>query len=141
MVPAQTTLFKGGSLQGPLDRFGSIDVRFSPKSGHHAASFDHGQAGGLANAKSEIFIKLLFRNPKHVGVGRQFSRCRFYGGFADDAMIQSGAISLFERPGIGFEGQARLYWIIRELAGLFRAFQHCRNLDRWFCAANAHVNL
>ncbi len=41
-----------------------------------------------------------------------------FGGFADDAMIESGAISLSGRPGIGFEGQARLYRIMRELAGL-----------------------
>jgi L-alanine-DL-glutamate epimerase-like enolase superfamily enzyme len=41
-----------------------------------------------------------------------------FGGFADDAMIENGMISLSERPGIGFEGQARLYRIMRELAGL-----------------------
>jgi len=41
-----------------------------------------------------------------------------FGGFADDATIESGAISLSDRPGIGFEGQARLYRIMRELAGL-----------------------
>jgi hypothetical protein len=33
-------------------------------------------------------------------------------------MIDSGAISLFDRPGSGFESQARLYRIMRELAGL-----------------------
>ncbi len=41
-----------------------------------------------------------------------------FGGFADDAMIESGTISLSGRPGVGFEGQARLYRIMRELAGL-----------------------
>ncbi len=41
-----------------------------------------------------------------------------FGGFADDARIEHGAISLSDRPGIGFEGQARLYRIMRELAGL-----------------------
>ena len=41
-----------------------------------------------------------------------------FGGFADDAHIQNGAISLSDRPGIGFEGQARLYRIMRELAGI-----------------------
>jgi len=41
-----------------------------------------------------------------------------FGGFADDAMIKSGAISLSDRPGIGFEGQARLYRIMRELAAI-----------------------
>ncbi len=41
-----------------------------------------------------------------------------FGGFADDARIENGAISLSDRPGIGFEGQARLYRIMRELAGL-----------------------
>ena len=29
-----------------------------------------------------------------------------FGGFADDATIESGKISLSDRPGIGFEGQA-----------------------------------
>ena len=41
-----------------------------------------------------------------------------FGGFADDATIESGAISLSGRPGVGFEGQARLYRIMCELAGL-----------------------
>jgi L-alanine-DL-glutamate epimerase-like enolase superfamily enzyme len=40
-----------------------------------------------------------------------------FGGFADDARIENGAISLSDRPGIGFEGQTRLYRIMRELAG------------------------
>ena len=40
-----------------------------------------------------------------------------FGGFADDARIADGAITLSDRPGIGFEGQAALYKIMRELAG------------------------
>jgi L-alanine-DL-glutamate epimerase-like enolase superfamily enzyme len=39
-----------------------------------------------------------------------------FGGFADDAKIDNGAITLSDRPGIGFEGQAALYRIMRELA-------------------------
>jgi L-alanine-DL-glutamate epimerase-like enolase superfamily enzyme len=41
-----------------------------------------------------------------------------FGGFADDARVANGAITLSDRPGIGFEGQAGLYKIMRELAGL-----------------------
>jgi hypothetical protein len=41
----------------------------------------------------------------------------YFGGFADDARIENGFIALSERPGIGFEGQAALYRIMRELAG------------------------
>ena len=41
-----------------------------------------------------------------------------FGGFADDARIENGSIKLSDRPGIGFEGQARLYRIMRELAGI-----------------------
>jgi L-alanine-DL-glutamate epimerase-like enolase superfamily enzyme len=41
-----------------------------------------------------------------------------FGGFADDATIENGFISLSDRPGIGFEGQARLYKIMRDLAGI-----------------------
>jgi len=41
-----------------------------------------------------------------------------FGGFADDARIENGALTLSGRPGIGFEGQAALYRIMRELAGL-----------------------
>ena len=41
-----------------------------------------------------------------------------FGGFADDARIEGGMISLSNRPGIGFEGQQRLFRIMRELAGL-----------------------
>jgi L-alanine-DL-glutamate epimerase-like enolase superfamily enzyme len=39
-----------------------------------------------------------------------------FGGFADDARVENGAITLSDRPGIGFEGQAGLYRIMRELA-------------------------
>jgi L-alanine-DL-glutamate epimerase-like enolase superfamily enzyme len=39
-----------------------------------------------------------------------------FGGFADDARIESGHIALSDRPGIGFEGQARLYRLMRDLA-------------------------
>jgi L-alanine-DL-glutamate epimerase-like enolase superfamily enzyme len=39
-----------------------------------------------------------------------------FGGFADDARIEDGFITLSDRPGIGFEGQAALYNIMRELA-------------------------
>ena len=41
-----------------------------------------------------------------------------FGGFADDARIANGALTLSDRPGIGFEGQSALYRIMRELAGL-----------------------
>jgi L-alanine-DL-glutamate epimerase-like enolase superfamily enzyme len=41
-----------------------------------------------------------------------------FGGFADDARIENGSITLSARPGIGFEGQAALYKIMRELAGI-----------------------
>src|SRR3954468_2119552 len=39
-----------------------------------------------------------------------------FGGFADDAKIENGAITLSGRPGIGFEGQAALYRLMKELA-------------------------
>jgi L-alanine-DL-glutamate epimerase-like enolase superfamily enzyme len=39
-----------------------------------------------------------------------------FGGFADDAKLDNGYLTLSDRPGIGFEGQARLYRIMRELA-------------------------
>jgi D(-)-tartrate dehydratase len=39
-----------------------------------------------------------------------------FGGFADDARVEDGYIRLSDRPGIGFEGQAQLYAIMRELA-------------------------
>jgi D(-)-tartrate dehydratase len=38
-----------------------------------------------------------------------------FGGFADDARMQDGFITLSDRPGIGFEGQAALYRIMRDL--------------------------
>ena len=41
-----------------------------------------------------------------------------FGGFADDARIENGMITLSDRSGIGFEGQAALYRIMRELAGI-----------------------
>jgi D(-)-tartrate dehydratase len=39
-----------------------------------------------------------------------------FGGFSDDARVENGFITLSDGPGIGFEGQAALYRIMRELA-------------------------
>ena len=39
-----------------------------------------------------------------------------FAGFADDAVLEDGYLKLPDRPGIGFEGQAGLYKIMRELA-------------------------
>jgi L-alanine-DL-glutamate epimerase-like enolase superfamily enzyme len=39
-----------------------------------------------------------------------------FGGFADDAMVTDGFLPLSDRPGIGFEGQAALYALMRPLA-------------------------
>ena len=38
-----------------------------------------------------------------------------FGGFADDAQVVDGAVTLSERPGIGFEGQAALYKLMKQL--------------------------
>ena len=38
-----------------------------------------------------------------------------FGGFADDAKVEGGLVSLSDRPGIGFEGQAALYALMRRL--------------------------
>ena len=40
------------------------------------------------------------------------------GGFADDARVENGSITLLDRQGIGFEGRAAIYRIMRELAGI-----------------------
>jgi L-alanine-DL-glutamate epimerase-like enolase superfamily enzyme len=40
-----------------------------------------------------------------------------FGGFADDATVEDGYLPLSDRPGIGFEGQAALYALMRPLAG------------------------
>ena len=39
-----------------------------------------------------------------------------FGGFADDARLENGYVTLSDRPGLGFEGQAQLYRIMRDLA-------------------------
>ena len=39
-----------------------------------------------------------------------------FGGFADDAKLDGGYLTLSDRPGIGFEGQSALYALMRELA-------------------------
>jgi L-alanine-DL-glutamate epimerase-like enolase superfamily enzyme len=39
-----------------------------------------------------------------------------FAGFADDAKIENGYISLSDRPGIGFEGQAALHAVMKDLA-------------------------
>jgi L-alanine-DL-glutamate epimerase-like enolase superfamily enzyme len=38
-----------------------------------------------------------------------------FGGFADDARVENGFMTLSDRPGIGFEGQAGLYGLMRGL--------------------------
>jgi len=38
-----------------------------------------------------------------------------FGGFADDAKLQDGYLTLSDRPGIGFEGQSALYRLMRRL--------------------------
>jgi D(-)-tartrate dehydratase len=38
-----------------------------------------------------------------------------FGGFADDASIEGGFVKLSDRPGIGFEGQEKLFEIMRML--------------------------
>jgi L-alanine-DL-glutamate epimerase-like enolase superfamily enzyme len=39
-----------------------------------------------------------------------------FGGFADDARLERGYLTLSDRPGIGFEGQSALYRLMRESA-------------------------
>jgi len=39
-----------------------------------------------------------------------------FGGFADDAELDGGYLTLTERPGIGFEAQTALYAVMRALA-------------------------
>jgi L-alanine-DL-glutamate epimerase-like enolase superfamily enzyme len=39
-----------------------------------------------------------------------------FGGFADDAKVEDGTITLSDRPGIGFERHNRLYAVMKELA-------------------------
>src|SRR5580700_4957122 len=38
-----------------------------------------------------------------------------FGGFADDAAVENGYLTLSDRPGIGFEGQAALFALMRGL--------------------------
>jgi L-alanine-DL-glutamate epimerase-like enolase superfamily enzyme len=38
-----------------------------------------------------------------------------FGGFADDARVENGFMTLPDQPGIGFEGQAGLYGLMRRL--------------------------
>jgi L-alanine-DL-glutamate epimerase-like enolase superfamily enzyme len=39
-----------------------------------------------------------------------------FAGFADDAKVEGGMMTLSDRPGIGFEGQAALYAVMKELS-------------------------
>ena len=41
-----------------------------------------------------------------------------FGGFADDAKLEGGYLTLSDRPGIGFEGQSALYRMMREMVEL-----------------------
>ena len=41
-----------------------------------------------------------------------------FGGYADDARMDDGFLALSDRPGIGFEGHAKLHRVMRELAGV-----------------------
>lgn len=39
-----------------------------------------------------------------------------FGGFAEDARVENGFVTLSDRPGIGFEGQPALHAVMRQLA-------------------------
>jgi L-alanine-DL-glutamate epimerase-like enolase superfamily enzyme len=39
-----------------------------------------------------------------------------YGGFPDGVKVENGYITMPDLPGIGFEGKADLYRVMRELA-------------------------
>ena len=59
----------------------------------------------------------------HIAAGFGLGLCESYpntfgifSGFADDAEIADGYITLDDRPGIGFEAQAELYKIMSDLA-------------------------
>lgn len=39
-----------------------------------------------------------------------------FAGFADDAVVENGMMTLPDRPGIGFEGQAALHAVMKDLA-------------------------
>jgi L-alanine-DL-glutamate epimerase-like enolase superfamily enzyme len=39
-----------------------------------------------------------------------------FAGYADDAKVENGYLALSDHPGIGFEGQAALYKIMKDLA-------------------------
>jgi D(-)-tartrate dehydratase len=59
----------------------------------------------------------------HVAAGFGLGGCEAYpgvfsafGGFGDDVRVVDGALSVPDRPGIGFEAQNDLYAIVRELA-------------------------
>ncbi|MFC1898950.1 enolase C-terminal domain-like protein [Chloroflexota bacterium] len=41
-----------------------------------------------------------------------------FAGFADDAKVGNGYLTLSDRPGIGFEAQNELYTVMRELSGI-----------------------
>ena len=69
--------------------------------------FPHG--GNQCRWRSPAASGSAARNPIVFGA---------FGGFADDARVENGSITLSDRPGIGFEGQAALYRIMRELAGI-----------------------
>jgi L-alanine-DL-glutamate epimerase-like enolase superfamily enzyme len=82
---------------------GALEKFQWPRSGH----FPHGGnqmslaiAAGLGLGGAESY-------PGVFGV---------FAGFADDARIENGFISLSDRPGIGFEGQAALYAVMRDVA-------------------------
>ena len=63
--------------------------------------------------------KCLWPSPEGLGLGGAESYPGVFGpfgGFADDAEVENGCVPLSERPGIGFEGQAALYAIMRALA-------------------------
>ena len=52
-----------------------------------------------------------------------------FGGFADDARIENGAITLSDRPGIGFEGQARAVQDHARIGGCVMAKAKSRKVD------------
>ena len=66
-------------------------------------------AGRAASCSRTAATRCRWRSPAASGsAARNPIVFGTFGGFADDARVENGSITLSDRPGIGFEGQAAL---------------------------------
>lgn len=112
-------LVRFGGLRGDRDI-----IQVDPPQAYGISQYAHtlSQLDALGWQRSSLFPHGGNQMSLHIAAGFGLGGAESYpgvfgdfGGFADDAKLESGMLALPQLPGIGFEGQSRLFRIMREM--------------------------